>query len=78
MTEEPLPRIPSSVPSAPSAPDDLHPSQDTGGEIQCEFFHPPPYVPANEFESPPSYDEVLQETQQISPGMSNTSLVAAQ
>ena len=103
MTDEALPATPSSIPSAPSANDvdftavttltsDHNNSMystipDTGGEIQCEFFHPPPYVPENEFESPPSYNEVLQETQRGIPQsptsaggsqMNNSRLVAAQ
>lgn len=105
MTDEVLPAIPSSTPSAPLANSgdfsavttttrnhnnsSMYPTiPDTGGEIQCEFFQPPPYVPDNEFESPPSYDEVLQETHHEgvpqSPTtttgvqMNNSRLVAAQ
>jgi len=66
---EPSTSRPSAPPSAPSAPVEvpsgnslIYPTiHDMGGEIQCEFFHPPPYVPENEFDLPPSYDEVLQE-----------------
>lgn len=29
------------------------------GEIQCEFFHPPAYIPDDDFDLPPSYEEAL-------------------
>ena len=71
VTPAPRPRVTPSAPSAPPAfeideeftPSALYPSisEGAGGEIQCEFFHPPPYIPEDEFDLPPSYDDVLQE-----------------
>jgi len=82
-----------STPSAPSAPPaiemdeeltfpaHLYPSigEETGVEIQCEFFHPPPYIPEDEFDLPPSYNDVFQENiTATASGSGNMHLVATQ
>lgn len=49
------------IASSSTTPINLYPVIGNSGEIQCDFFHPPPYVPEDEFDLPPSYDDVVQE-----------------